>query len=117
MTPEAASGAAPAGYQRILIHPHPPVNRCLTWAKAGYDSIHGRIESSWKIEGEQFILDILIPANTTARVVLPAASAQAVTEAGQVLTNVPGISATTIENGHVICEVGSGRYQFACPLA
>jgi alpha-L-rhamnosidase len=106
-----------AGYRRILIHPHPPANRCLTWAKAAYDSIQGRIESSWKIEGDRFLLDVLIPANTSARVVLPASSADAVTESGQPLLRAMGLSAATVENGQVVATVGSGAYHFECPMA
>jgi alpha-L-rhamnosidase len=106
-----------AGYRQILIHPHPPANRCLTWAKAAYNSIRGRIESSWKIDGDRFLLDALIPANTSARIVLPAGAAEAVTEAGQPLAQAVGANAVAMENGHVVCSVGAGHYQFDCPMA
>ena len=43
---------------------HKPIN----WVKAHYDSIHGRIATSWKLSSNHFELDVTIPANTTARV-------------------------------------------------
>ena len=36
-----------------------------------YNSVSGRIESRWHREGDRFVWDILIPANTTAEVYLP----------------------------------------------
>jgi len=43
----------------------------LTWAKGHYDSVYGRVESSWKIENGTFFYSFTIPANTTAIVRLP----------------------------------------------
>ena len=43
----------------------------LTWARGHYDSVYGRIESSWKIEAGTFYYDFVIPPNTTAVVRLP----------------------------------------------
>ena len=39
-------------YKRILIAPQPGGG--LTWAKVGYRSIQGQIESDWKLEGGRF---------------------------------------------------------------
>jgi alpha-L-rhamnosidase len=57
------------GYEHFTIHPRP--GGSLTWAKGSYNSIRGEIASSWKIENGQFVLDVKIPANSTATVVLP----------------------------------------------
>ncbi|MDR3269194.1 MAG: glycoside hydrolase family 78 protein [Tannerella sp.] len=57
------------GYAHFTIHPRP--GGTLTWAKGSYNSIRGEIASSWKIEDGQFTLDVKIPANTTATIVLP----------------------------------------------
>ena len=64
------------GFKKILIHPQPVGD--LNWVKAHHDSPYGRIESNWKKEGDSFILDVLIPPNTTASVVLPDATTQEV---------------------------------------
>ena len=57
------------GYQRFRIAPQPGGG--LTWAEAVHDSPYGRIESSWRIEGESFRLTVVVPPGTTAEVLLP----------------------------------------------
>ncbi len=47
--------------------PHP----LLQYARASYDSPAGRIESSWRFDGEELTFEFRIPANVTARVMLP----------------------------------------------
>ena len=54
---------------QFVLNPTPVGN--LTWAKGHYDSVYGRIESSWKIENGMFYYDFVIPPNTTALVRLP----------------------------------------------
>jgi alpha-L-rhamnosidase len=60
--------AAP-GFQKIIIKP--AIVGDLTWVKAHHDSPYGRIVSNWKREGRQLIMDITIPANSTATVFVP----------------------------------------------
>mgnify|MGYP001160508518 CR=1 FL=1 len=52
----------------------------LTSADVRYDSIRGCIESAWKKSGGKLTLNVTIPANTTATVLVPAKSADAITE-------------------------------------
>jgi hypothetical protein len=54
---------------RWVLNPTPVGD--LTWAKGHYDSVYGRIESSWKIDNGKFCYRFAIPANTTATVRLP----------------------------------------------
>jgi alpha-L-rhamnosidase len=61
-----------AGYEKILIAPQIDPN--LTWAKGSYDSVRGRIVSNWKIEGGKLKLNVEIPPNTTALVLIPTQS-------------------------------------------
>ncbi len=58
------------GYKRILIAPQPGGK--LTAAKTAYRSIRGLIETDWRIADGKFILDVTIPVNTTATVIMPA---------------------------------------------
>jgi alpha-L-rhamnosidase len=85
---QTLAGIRPAapGFKRILIKPS--VVGDLTWVKAHFDSPYGRIVSNWKLEGDQLTLDVTIPANTSATVIVPG------------------------KNGGSSHEVGSGRYQF-----
>ena len=100
-----------------MIAPHAPpagsVPDPIHWVKAHYDSIHGRITSSWKIEKGAFELETTIPANTTATVSLPAASAEVVTESGKPLAQAKGVKFLRMEAGRAILSVESGSYRFA----
>lgn len=51
----------------------------FTHASAAYNSIYGRVESGWKRDEDKVVYSITIPANTTAEIVLPGASARTVT--------------------------------------
>ena len=57
------------GYKHFYLAPHPGGG--LTNAKAEFESIYGKIKSSWKIEEDTFNYEVEIPANTTATVILP----------------------------------------------
>jgi alpha-L-rhamnosidase len=57
------------GYKHFFLEPHPGGG--LTNVNAEFNSMYGKIKSSWKVEGDNFLYEIEIPANTTATVVLP----------------------------------------------
>ena len=57
------------GFARIRIQPRP--DRRLSFVRASFESIRGRIQSHWTLENDQFTLRVTIPANTTATVILP----------------------------------------------
>ena len=60
--------AAKPGYEHVLIAPEPGE---LEWARATYRSVRGAITSAWRQDDETFVLDVEIPANVGATVVLP----------------------------------------------
>jgi hypothetical protein len=45
----------------------------MTFAKADYQSVYGKIASSWEKKDGKFILTVQIPVNTTATIKLPVA--------------------------------------------
>jgi alpha-L-rhamnosidase len=118
----AGIDALEPGYRRIAIAPRPPSAKAgldpapLSWVKASYDSIRGRISSAWRREGDRWILEVSIPANTTGVVRVPAASLQAVTEGGRPLDRVPGVKLLDAAEGRLAVEVGSGDYRFETRL-
>lgn len=69
---ERIAGIAPieAGYKKIRIAPQP--RNPLTSASASVQVPYGNVASSWQIKGDKFHLNITIPPNTSAKVVLPA---------------------------------------------
>ncbi len=103
---------AEPGFARFRIRPGPVDRPDLTWARGSYDSIHGRIGSSWKRTGDRFELDISIPPNTTAIVEVPATSVDDLTESGKALKHQTGLNLLGMQNGRVRLEVGSGEYHF-----
>jgi len=93
------------GYKEILIEPQPGGK--LTQARAELKSPYGTITSAWKIEGGTITLDIEIPANTTARVVLPNAASATVTDQSKPLPK----TITTAPSGQNLgLTLGSGQY-------
>ncbi len=103
--------AAPA-FKRIVIAPTPDDK--VTWARTSYDSVNGRIATSWKKDGAKLHLDVEIPPNTTAEIHLPGANADAVTENGKArfADGTPGVKSLRIQDGITIVDVGSGKYSF-----
>lgn len=97
------------GFEKIVIKPDVPEG--LDWVSAHYDSIYGRIESEWKVKGQEFVLRVQIPANCTARIFIPA-KAETVQEAGVSVENSEGITAVEKFKGGCIISVGSGEYHF-----
>jgi alpha-L-rhamnosidase len=60
--------AAAPGYQRVLIAPEPGK---LEWARVTYQSVRGRITSAWRRGRDGFQLEVEIPPNVTATVLVP----------------------------------------------
>lgn len=60
--------AAP-GFKKIRIQPVPGGG--LTWAKATYESVQGQILSSWKIQGNKFLLHVETPSGIDTEIILP----------------------------------------------
>ena len=99
------------GFRHFIIKP--AIVGDLTWAKAHFDSIHGRIESSWKRENGLLTLDITVPANTTATVYLPAQDTRSVTESGKPIARSTGVKFLRMQDGNAVYDVASGDYKFA----
>ncbi len=57
------------GYKLIYFKPTPLGD--LQWAKGSIDTRYGAVSSSWRREGDAFLLDIVLPANTHGLVELP----------------------------------------------
>lgn len=98
------------GTQRLQIRPAIVGN--LTWVEASYDSIIGRIESSWKRNGDVIAMDVTIPANVTATVYVPTSHPANVQEGGRPATEAQSVKLLRHEPGVAVFEVGSGTYQF-----
>ncbi|HWZ16039.1 MAG TPA: glycoside hydrolase family 78 protein [Mucilaginibacter sp.] len=100
------------GYKEIVIKPS--IGGNLTNASADYETNYGKISSHWKIDNEQLLFDVEVPANTTAMVYVPVETgSNAVMEGGKAVALVPGIKSGPAEPGYMVFNVGSGSYHFS----
>lgn len=104
---------ADLAFKQIIIQPHPVGD--ITWAKGYYDSLYGRIACRWERKDQQYILDVTIPANTTAQVYVPTTNAEEILEGGQYISQVDGISFMRLQDDYAVYQVGSGTYRFDSP--
>jgi alpha-L-rhamnosidase len=102
------------GFKKLLIAPEPGGG--ITYAKGHYDSIHGRIKTAWKVEGQRFFFNLAIPANTTATVTLPAKDAGSVKEGGKNLAASRGVTFLRMEGKKAVLAVDSGTYNFQAEM-
>ena len=65
------------GYRHFRIEPRPGGG--ITRAAAEHDSPYGRIESAWRITGDELELTATVPPGTTAEIVMPDETRQTVT--------------------------------------
>jgi alpha-L-rhamnosidase len=95
------------GFRHFIIHPRP--GGTITWARGSYNSINGMITSDWHLKDGKFILDVEIPVNTSATVVLPAENKN------NVRLNSKPVSSGLVNMDHRVAgelalELGSGKY-------
>jgi alpha-L-rhamnosidase len=101
------------GYKHLVIQPHPTEK--LSYSKATFESSYGTVASGWERKGNKIIVNVKIPANSTATIILPAVSATNVTESGKNLADNKSFSSVKSENKKVLIETGSGNYSFEYP--
>ncbi|HYU30263.1 MAG TPA: family 78 glycoside hydrolase catalytic domain [Gemmatimonadales bacterium] len=103
--------SAGPGYRRARIAPRPGAG--LTSASASLQTAYGMLKSAWRLEGRRFVLDVAVPANTSAEVTLWDARVADVREGGVPLDGRDGVRSARQRGNNVIVDVGSGTYSFA----
>jgi hypothetical protein len=73
----------------------------------------GKISSAWRVEDNRFVLQLTLPANTTAIVHVPSAEPSAVTEDGVPLYEADSVELLRADGVGIVFFVGFGRYEFA----
>ena len=92
------------GFREIVIHPH--LDSRMTSARGEYDSVYGKIVSDWSgSPAGPFSLKVTIPANTTAKVFLPAIAGMHLTQDGTAVE-------AHQDRGSYVVQIGSGSYAF-----
>ncbi len=93
-------------YKHILLQPK--VGGQETFAKGGFETAYGRVESGWEKTAGGYIYRVTIPANTTASLTLEASGADKV----KVVKGAEGAGPFRALKGRVLCELQSGSYEF-----
>ncbi|MEY2917480.1 MAG: hypothetical protein RIS73_1194 [Bacteroidota bacterium] len=104
---EAGDGV---GYKKIRIQPH--IGGGFTHVAASYQTLYGKLSSSWKIQDGKLIFNVEIPANSTATIYIPVQNANDVMENTQPLTASKAIQVVGNEKGYMVVKIGSGKYEF-----
>ena len=98
------TGITAPGYKTIIVHPH--LDSRITRVRGEYESVYGRIISDWNGTPKgPFVLNLRVPANTTAKVYLPFIANTHVFQDGHSVNSAPDGDASVV-------EVGSGSYSF-----
>ena len=96
--------AAP-GYKRIVVKPH--VGGDFESMEASTVTPYGKVAAAWKAKENRLTeLSVEVPFNTTAEVLVPAKSAEAVQ------CDDAAVKPCGVESGYVKFAVGSGKYIF-----
>ncbi|MDD4438099.1 MAG: family 78 glycoside hydrolase catalytic domain [Tissierellia bacterium] len=99
------------GFKHFFIKPEPDPTGQMTFVKGHYDSMYGRIESSWEIRDGVCYYYFTVPANTTATLFLKAKSKDAVLSGKKSLVSHKGVKYIGVENGKQIFEIQAGKYE------
>ena len=99
-----------AGYKHILVKPY--IGGGFKDVSATLKTYYGTLGNSWKVDNDKLAMAVEIPANTRATIYIPAADVQNVKESGKALSAIKEIKITGKEDGYVIVETGSGKYNF-----
>ena len=96
-------------FKKIIMHPIFPEG--LNFVKASLNTKYGLIRSEWKKSATALQWDIVIPANTSAEITLPA-DQDAINESGKTLKDAVLKYRSTGQSGETLVTVGSGSYHF-----
>jgi alpha-L-rhamnosidase len=107
------------GFKRFVIKPH--IAGDLRHVSASLQTVRGLVSSSWRIEKDSLMLDVVIPVNSQAKVSIPVSGRKAsiiresdvvVYKHGSYVKGANGISSGISEGEYVTFMVGSGTYSF-----
>lgn len=91
------------GFQHFILQPEVDPTDEMTYAKGYYESMYGRIESSWEMKGNECHYNFVVPPNTTATVRIEVDENDEITQDRNFVR---------YEAGKAILELGSGEYSY-----
>jgi alpha-L-rhamnosidase len=114
---ERIAGIAPLepGYKKIRIAPIPNTE-FLTSASAGVNTPYGKASSSWVIENDNFVLDIVIPPNTTGEVIIPYGTIENLSVNGSLFKENINLKLVNTDGRLIKITANPGTYKFLTKL-
>ncbi len=100
------------GFKHFFIQPE--IVGDMTYAKASYYSIYGKIVSHWEIQDNTIIFNVEVPSNTTATLVLPVSKNAKITINDMNPNEHSGVLGIGNEKNRPMFKVGSGVYNVKC---
>lgn len=98
------------GFKKIIMKPQ--ILDDLDFVKASYNSVHGMITSEWEKREGIFSWNISVPANTSARVFVPARRVEDVLESGISAKDAKEFAFIGMDGEYAVFEVSAGIYRF-----
>ncbi len=79
-------------------------------------TLRGEIISDWKHDGNMATLKVTVPANSTAKVHIPAGQDSQITEGNISVAEAEGVELLGTAAGEIVFGIGSGEYVFRFPI-
>jgi alpha-L-rhamnosidase len=98
------------GYAEVGVAPVAPAG--LEHVAASLQTVRGEVASSWRRSGDEFELDVTVPANATAEVTVPTRPGDEVRESGVEAGASEGVSFVRDEGAARVYRTGSGTFHF-----
>jgi len=98
------------GYSHVLIQPQPGGN--LTFARAEFDSIRGRIVGGWKRDKNSLEIEVELPPNVRGTVHVPAGAQARILVNGRAIEKESGVIPKGSDGDSQMFEVMPGAYTF-----
>jgi alpha-L-rhamnosidase len=90
----------------------PEIVKNITWANTTYNSVHGEIRCNWKRSDDVFSINVTVPFNCSATVVIPQADPGKIFEGEIPLQSSAEVKFCKTANGKTYLTVPAGDYNF-----
>lgn len=103
------------GFEKVTIKPYLPAD--LQWARASMKTVRGTVSSEWRKDNGKAQLRVVIPANSSGVVHIPAKDTAHITENGVPAADSEGVTLLNSKDSTSIFTIGSGEYVFEFPVS
>ena len=98
------------GFKHVIVKPY--FVDGMDYVRVSYPSMYGSLKTAWQRNGDTIEMELNLPPNTTATVMLPAVDIDDVRESGIPIAGAKGVEYICTEDGRVVLEVVAGNYKF-----